>query len=96
MFTTILPKWLCLFTYFISEFPHATDGTTVKPLSIVSEVTAENKRWMCEKIGKHFNVLYTRENKKINILHFYFGLKIEQIKATLKYLSTNNFLCVCC
>jgi hypothetical protein len=33
----------------------------------------------------------------MKILHFfYFGLKVEQMKAALKYLSTSNILCVNC
>jgi hypothetical protein len=37
-----------------------------------------------------------KETKHENLTSFYFGLKNEQIKTTLKYLPTNNFLFVSC
>jgi hypothetical protein len=36
------------------------------------------------------------KTKKLKFCIFYFGQKAEQIKATSKYLSTNNFLRVNC
>jgi hypothetical protein len=68
----------------------------VKLLSIVSEGTAGNKRWMHVKmivVGKNFNVINTRKQKKRKFHISYFGLKNEHIKDTLKYLYTNNFTC---
>jgi hypothetical protein len=68
--------------------------STVKPPTIISEGTTENKQWMRENDSCGESILMCHKHEKTKSENFTFFLltKNEQIKGNLKYLSTNNIL----